>query len=242
MENISGKRSREAHEQGESGAGANGKMSSFRQEDIAAREEDNVSGSDSDDDFGPMPSEAVELEDEKSAHGNGVAQKKRRIERHLKFEKMYLKQLPSAEFYEHSYMHRDQVTHICVSKECEFVITGSRDGHVKFWKKMPKSIEFVKHYHAHLGPIHAMVISYDQKMLVTTSADRMVKFFEISGFDMSNMIAVEYIPNCATWLNGVHKICDRVAVSDTNSGDIFVYKIDNSLALHKIQLHSFPVK
>jgi peptidylprolyl isomerase domain and WD repeat-containing protein 1 len=33
------------------------------------------------------------------------------------------------------------------------VITGSVDGHLKFWKKQETGIEFVKHYRAHLGAV-----------------------------------------------------------------------------------------
>ena len=64
---------------------------------------------------------------------------------------VFIGNLPEIDFYEHSYMHRDVVTHICVSKPTEFVVTASNDGHVKFWKKMAETIEFVKHYQAHLG-------------------------------------------------------------------------------------------
>lgn len=35
----------------------------------------------------------------------------------------------------------------------DFVITGSVDGHLKFWKKQETGIEFVKHYRAHLGAV-----------------------------------------------------------------------------------------
>lgn len=52
--------------------------------------------------------------------------------------------------YELSYMHRDLVSHVVVTKT-DYVITGSVDGHIKFWKKQPESIEFVKHFRAHLG-------------------------------------------------------------------------------------------
>lgn len=58
--------------------------------------------------------------------------------------------LPSAELYEKSYMHRDFVTHVAISK-ADFIITGSVDGHVKFWKKQPEGIEFIKHFRAHSG-------------------------------------------------------------------------------------------
>jgi peptidylprolyl isomerase domain and WD repeat-containing protein 1 len=69
----------------------------------------------------------------------------------LKFEKLYLDHLPSAELYEKSFMHRDVVTHVLVAKKTEFIITASWDGHVKFWKKQPTGIEFVKHFRSHLG-------------------------------------------------------------------------------------------
>lgn len=65
-------------------------------------------------------------------------------------QKMYLDRLPSAQAYEYSYMHRDIVTNLVVSKT-EFMISGSRDGVLKFWKKTPKGMEFVKQYKAHLG-------------------------------------------------------------------------------------------
>jgi peptidylprolyl isomerase domain and WD repeat-containing protein 1 len=195
--------------------------------------------SESDDDFGPMPAAPVAEEHEHDEDDRP----KRKKARHLKFESVYVDNMPSADFYEHSFMHRDVVTHIGVSKATEFIITGSHDGHVKFWKKMKTTIEFVKHYHAHLGPIHGFVVSTDEKMLVTTSADRMIKFFEISGFDMSNMISVDYVPNAVTWLAGPRNICDRVAVSDMNSGAIRVYKAEGSSeALHTIDLHFSPVR
>jgi peptidylprolyl isomerase domain and WD repeat-containing protein 1 len=54
--------------------------------------------------------------------------------------------LPNCEQYEKSYMHRDVVTHIAVAKQTEFIVTGSADGQVKFWKKMLTGIEFVKHF------------------------------------------------------------------------------------------------
>jgi peptidylprolyl isomerase domain and WD repeat-containing protein 1 len=35
----------------------------------------------------------------------------------------------------------------------DFIITGSVDGHLKFWKKQEGGVEFVKHYRAHLGSV-----------------------------------------------------------------------------------------
>ena len=49
--------------------------------------------------------------------------------------RMALGGLPSTEMYEQSFMHRDNITHIVVTAS-DFVITASKDGQVKFWKKM----------------------------------------------------------------------------------------------------------
>lgn len=68
----------------------------------------------------------------------------------MDYEKLYLNNLPNTECYEKSYMHRDTISHVVVTKT-DFVITASIDGHVKFWKKMEEGIEFVKHFRSHLS-------------------------------------------------------------------------------------------
>ena len=50
-----------------------------------------------------------------------------------------------SERYEKSFMHRDVVTKVVVASG-GFVMTGSVDGHVKFWKKDTEGFEFVKHF------------------------------------------------------------------------------------------------
>jgi len=66
----------------------------------------------------------------------------------LEHEQAYLAALPSAQMYEKSFMHRDTVTQVAVAQDQDFLITGSIDGHLKFWKKTPTGIEFAKHYRA----------------------------------------------------------------------------------------------
>ena len=200
-------------------------------------------GESSDDDFGPMPVATTEQNRVGNEKDEDELMPKKKKARRLDFEKVFLENLPDADCYEHSFMHRDIVTHVAVSKTAEFVMTASTDGHVKFWKKMLQGIEFVKHYQAHLGPIHAFLVSGDEKMLVTTSEDKMIKFFEIVGFDMSNMIAVEYVPTAAAWLSGPKNINDRVAIADKSSGDIRIYKSEGSqLPIHTILVHASPVR
>jgi peptidylprolyl isomerase domain and WD repeat-containing protein 1 len=71
----------------------------------------------------------------------------------LKHEASYLEGVPSASMYERSFMHRDTVTHVAVAASCDMLLTGSADGHLKFWKKRSSGVEFVKHFRAHKGPI-----------------------------------------------------------------------------------------
>ena len=82
--------------------------------------------------------------------------------------------LPCSEMYEKSFMHRDHVTHI-VCTSSDFIVTGSRDGQVKFWKKMQMGIEFVKHFRAHLAPVSCMAATSDGSLLATTAADKAFK-------------------------------------------------------------------
>ena len=71
----------------------------------------------------------------------------------LEHEHIYLDALPSAQMYERSYMHRDVVTHVLTAQEQDFIITGSADGHLKFWKKKGEGIEFAKHFRAHMEAV-----------------------------------------------------------------------------------------
>ena len=42
---------------------------------------------------------------------------------------------------------------IMTRQATDYLITGSVDGHLKFWKKKPEGVEFVKHFRAHKGAI-----------------------------------------------------------------------------------------
>ena len=43
-----------------------------------------------------------------------------------------------------------------LSTRTDFVLTGSADGHLKFWKRKADGVEFVKHYRSHPGAIVSM--------------------------------------------------------------------------------------
>ncbi|KAJ1444550.1 hypothetical protein M885DRAFT_552660 [Pelagophyceae sp. CCMP2097] len=154
------------------------------------------------------------------AAGVAARRKRRRLDDDgLLNEGSYLESLPCAASYELSYMHRDVVTHVVVAPVVDFVITASKDGHLKFWKKMKRGIEFVKHYHAHIGPINCVAVSSDGHWLCTTGVDGAAKLYDVTGFDMVCIIRTNkgeepYVAGAAAWIQNTASPKPRVALAD----------------------------
>eukprot|EP00092_Neocalanus_flemingeri_P029729 GFUD01032277.1.p1 GENE.GFUD01032277.1~~GFUD01032277.1.p1 ORF type:complete len:679 (-),score=208.83 GFUD01032277.1:59-2095(-) len=182
---------------------------------------------DSDDDFvGPSLSDAAPI-------------KKKRV---LEYESVYLDNLPCGMNYERSFMHRDVVTHVAVTPT-DFVITASQDGHIKFWKKQEVSVEFVKHFRAHLGTINAIAVNATGALLATVASDKAVKVFDVVNFDMINMLKLDYIPSCASWIHKPGDAISELAVAEEDSTNIHVYDGKGSAEpLKTLKLHMKPVQ
>ncbi|XP_068142122.1 peptidylprolyl isomerase domain and WD repeat-containing protein 1 [Drosophila tropicalis] len=182
--------------------------------------------------IGPMPSEQT---------ASAVPAKKKKV---LPYEHIYLENLPNAESYERSYMHRDVITHVVCTKT-EFLITASIDGHIKFWKKMDLGIEFVKHFRSHLVPIKSLVCNSSGTLLCTAATDQTAKIFDVINFDMINIIRLGYTPQCAEWINAPGDPVQGLAISDSESNLIRIYDgqaMDATSVLHTLdKLHSAPV-
>ena len=132
----------------------------------------------------------------------------------LPYENVYLDNLPNGESYERSYMHRDVVSWCLSSGPTGFVVTGSVDGHVKFWKKQDVGIEFVKHFRAHLGSIKYMSINCNGTLMITVSEDKQAKVFDVVHFDMINILSLDYVPVCAAWVHRAGDAIQAVAIAD----------------------------
>jgi len=162
----------------------------------------------------------------------------------LEYEGVYLENLPSGENYEKSFMHRDIVTHVTVTKT-DFIITASQDGHIKFWKKAEVGIEFVKHFRAHLSPITQLVVNSTGSLLCTVSSDKAVKIFDIINFDMINIIQLGFVPACARWIFREGDLIAEVAVAESTSQKIHTFdaKGDSKSTALKIvdDVHFKPV-
>ena len=86
-------------------------------------------------------------------------------------------------------------------RNSNFIITGSIDGHVKFWKKKTEGVEFAKHFRAHLDAITSMSVNYNGTLLATSSRDKTIKVFDVTNFDMINIIPLEYVPSSCAWIH-----------------------------------------
>ncbi|XP_074097124.1 peptidylprolyl isomerase domain and WD repeat-containing protein 1 [Cotesia typhae] len=175
---------------------------------------------------GPTPSEAAPV-------------KKQKV---LEYEQVYINNLPSSECYEKSYMHKDVVTHLLVTKT-NFIMTASSDGAVKFWKKQDESIEFVKNYKSHTKAIKGLAGSYDGVFAATVGLDQVLKVYDVTNFDMNNIIDLSYEPSCVEWVYSTGDAIPAIAVADQNSSKIYVYNgQETSQILHVFEnLHRKPV-
>lgn len=181
-------------------------------------------------------------EDDAPIVGPGPAPRAR-LKRPLQFEQAYLDSLPSANMYEKSYMHRDVVSHVAVSA-ADFFITGSIDGHLKFWKKKPMGIEFAKHFRSHLGPIEGLAVSTDGLLCCTISNDRSVKIYDVVNYDMMVMIRLPYTPGAVEWVYKLGDVKAKLAISDRNSSFVHIYDArsgSNDPIISK-EIHMGPVK
>ncbi|KAG8769827.1 hypothetical protein FRC12_004700 [Ceratobasidium sp. 428] len=167
---------------------------------------------DEEDDIGPMPMPGDEA-------GGGAARKKRKT---LPHERLFLDHLPSADRYSKSFMHRDVLNYVIMTKT-GFLITTSIDGHLKFWKKQDTGIEFVKHYRAHLSPIISVTASTDGTVVASVAEDGTVKVFDVINFDMINMLKLDYTPKTACWVHRRGQAQALLAVSDEKSSTIRIY-------------------
>jgi peptidylprolyl isomerase domain and WD repeat-containing protein 1 len=121
----------------------------------------------------------------------------------LPHEKLFLDHLPSADRYYKSFMHRDVINFVVVTRcvvplpfwlptaqvwaqskfhSTDFIITTSVDGHLKLWKKQETGIEFVKHYRAHMSPIVAVSASEDGELFASIAEDGSAKVFDVVNF------------------------------------------------------------
>ncbi|KFG58799.1 peptidylprolyl isomerase domain-containing protein [Toxoplasma gondii RUB] len=186
-----------------------------------------------DDSFGPAPVA-------KGGRGAPGLVKRRRLVPH---EELYLKNLPHEERYFRSFMHRDEVSHVVASPLHRFIITGSVDGHVKFWIREGEDIEFVKHFRAHVGALHCLCVSSADGGAVVGSVggDRTFRLFEVVTFDMLCLLKLPFEPLACEFVHGREEPAPVVAISAKETPEIFLYKPTlSSESVGSFSLHMAP--
>uniref|UniRef100_A0A7S1KV78 peptidylprolyl isomerase n=1 Tax=Alexandrium catenella TaxID=2925 RepID=A0A7S1KV78_ALECA len=184
---------------------------------------------DDDDDMGPMPAPPPAA----------TKAKKKKV---LKNAHVYLDNLPKAEMYEKSFMHRDTVSFAISSHSTGFLVTGSVDGHIKFWKKQYEGIEFVKHFRSHMGTLLAMALSQDGRLLATVGDDNALKLYEVAAFDMTSMLKLPFKPLCAEFVHKKNSPAALVAVSVADSGLVHILSPESGSPepVRTLEVHSAP--
>ncbi|VDN95041.1 unnamed protein product [Brugia pahangi] len=166
---------------------------------------------------------SMDVTDSHADNGNEGSSglKKNRV---LPYEETYLRSIPHATQYEKSFMHRDTITHV-IATATDFIITASTDGHLKFWKKKHgEGIEFVKHFRCHLHAFSHLTVNHNGTLMATVCMqDKSVKIFDISNFDMINMLSTEFAPRTAAWIHQGNDVIQALAISDSDSGKIYIY-------------------
>lgn len=160
-------------------------------------------------------------------------------------EESFLQSIPSCGAYEKSYMHRDVVTHVHVTKS-QFLITVSQDGVIKFWKKTSNGITFVKLFKSHAGPVGDISVTASGSELASISqSGKSVRIFDITNFDMINMFALDFEPGCVEWVTSCSiDSHEDLAISDSKSGDIHLFSSRQAESTPKRTLdnyHKAPV-
>lgn len=153
----------------------------------------------------------------------------------LPFESLYLERIPASPRYNRSYMHRDNVTHTIVVGTS--LITASHDGYIKFWRRVSKEpgvatslvklemvVEFLKTYRAHSAPIVALVASGDGKLVASLSSDKTVKIFDLTSCDMLVAKKLEFVPDCACWIQREAELDFSLLVTEKNTANLYLFK------------------
>uniref|UniRef100_A0A0K0FGL8 peptidylprolyl isomerase n=1 Tax=Strongyloides venezuelensis TaxID=75913 RepID=A0A0K0FGL8_STRVS len=171
--------------------------------------------------------------------------KKRKIKRYHSPSEIesYLKELPKCDSYEKSFMHRSNITHV-VSTLTDFILTASKDGILKFWKKTHhEGIEFVKAYKCHSHGFVDVQTNHNGTLLATLSTeDKGIKILDVPNFDMTNIMSLSFKPFSCAWIDRSRDVIKALAVSDVETGMIYVYDSNDSKSVLKIfdRMHRSP--
>ena len=159
-------------------------------------------------------------------------------------ETIELGNIPSADMYERSYMHKEIIDNVIVAGSTGVIITTSIDGFLKFWNKTYHGIEFVKQFHISNSKINCISLSYNySKMAIISNEDKAMKLFEVNSFDMINIYKLNSDTELCEFINKEESVFSILAIVELKSKDIQIIKLSEKINVIKIlKLHNFPLK
>jgi peptidylprolyl isomerase domain and WD repeat-containing protein 1 len=132
-----------------------------------------------------------------------------------------------------------------------FLLTGSKDGIIKFWKKNNINIEFVKKYKVFLIPIVDIVVSRDGNLACVSSEKNELVIFDIISFDLTHRFYISFNPGSLSFVHKKNSPSPLLAISSKVSSIIKIFNCDkielNNLnepivnSYREINIHKYPV-
>lgn len=169
----------------------------------------------------------------------------------------HIANIPGSSHYHVSWMHADIVTAVVTSVKHGYVISGSRDGVVKFWKRLPVDLtpytssggpgaevsknkiphqpclEFAKSFIAHAEAVRSLAVDESGDCAASIAGDGLVKFYDVCAFDVSSFHQTSVnFGTCSCWLPS-----ELFAASSYVNGDVYILSPIQGL-VQTIQLHA----
>lgn len=167
----------------------------------------------------------------------------------------YDKNVPASAHYHVSWMHAETITCMVHSKKHGYVISGSYDGIVKFWKRLEVNnddalaedknakpcLEFVKSFTAHSLSVTALAVDWEGDTCCSVGYDGLIKLYDISTFDATGMIRTpansQRLGTSCIFFKASNYATEVLAVSSAESGDIYIYSPYSFELLQTVTIH-----
>lgn len=144
--------------------------------------------------------------------------------------------------YEKSYMHKDVLNHIISLPKSNFIITASKDGIVKFWRKIFLGIDYVKQYKVFNSSIKDIKCSNNQNYLICISElDKNIKLLDVLNYDLCNIININFKPSKCCFLSKEEDNQLFIGVSVENKINIFEAFGSNNNIIKTLIYHDYDI-
>ncbi|MEX2589002.1 MAG: WD40 repeat domain-containing protein [Chitinophagales bacterium] len=111
--------------------------------------------------------------------------------------------------------HDNSVFALTATKDEKYLISGSRDAHIRVWK-LSENCEFCHSIPAHLFTVNDLAISPDGKWLISGSRDKTIKIWDADTFEILKVIDKDKFKG---HVNSVNRLCWLNNTTFISAGD-----------------------